>query len=240
MLRCVWHWIGVSLVILMLTATTFAQPPAVQWERIYTPQCLDMGWVGFICPLPDSSVIMGGWCWLPGSPYDTARAYLWKVGPQGDTLWFRWYADDDSSLWSSFNTGLLTSDGALLVGGFTGGETFNGRWLLKVDVASGDTLWKRLSCDNSWRWPAGITSLLEAPNGDLMVYGSGIDPHTPEDIEGVPVLERYTADGTRLGNDATRPWAACAIPETIGLCATSKKTATFSRRLKARRRLATT
>ncbi len=94
--------------------------------------------------------LLGGSGGFPGYLGGPGDGLLIRCDAQGEPVWTRNYGGSD---WEYFNDALLDADGNLLVAGFsrsTNGDLTNTTaygnadyWLLKVDPATGDTLWTK-------------------------------------------------------------------------------------------------
>ncbi|MBN2381085.1 hypothetical protein JXM67_14905 [candidate division WOR-3 bacterium] len=146
------------------------------WTRVYgySPkhsQGLDYD-VGYsVLQTSDGGYIVAGRRNSPPSPFSTSTTSLWilKTDETGDTLWTRYYDQEESNEAASIQE---TSDGGYIVTGYSH-DTDPHVILIKID-SLGDSLWLRTYGDQN-----SGNSVKQTPDGGYIVAGTVITTSEP-------------------------------------------------------------
>jgi hypothetical protein len=124
--------------VLMVVSAVFAQPPTVEWSRVFGGSGFESLWA--------CTPVAGGRFLIAGvtSSYGAGAQDFWikLLDASGNSIWTKTYGSPDNDVCTYC---IQTSDGGYMAVGWRGaiGASPAGAWMIKLD-ANGDSLWSRL------------------------------------------------------------------------------------------------
>jgi hypothetical protein len=155
--------ISVVVFVGMFFTAAFAQPPAIEWSRVYGGPGFESLWA--CTPVTNGRYLIAGT--TTGTVNGPQDFWIKLLNAVGTSIWTKTYGspNDDVCTYS-----IQTSDGGFMAVGWRGaiGASPAGAWMIKMD-ANGDSLWTRLIGNTI---DAGFYFVQQTSDGGYILAGS--------------------------------------------------------------------